>query len=564
MSFPPKGDEFQMYRSREVYQGELTNMKVQLGKQTGLALALLTTLLATFFAMGVFSVAQANTHSATRSITPSTVAPGGELTVSIALSEYGDGGSVTDTLPTGFSLVSGSVQRVGGDGFNRPTSNQVQVILADAGVTSVSYKATAPSEAGGPHAFTGNFVSLDMGAVAIVGVSMVTVAADATGGDDDLATVKTEPGSNQSLKVKGKVVYGETDNIIVNLKDFGVPSSIDPSHVLVTRDGVNATPSDVEVDGTKVTLVGPFDPETAGAGNLSAEADDTTIIDFRRAAGITLPIRHGDYDVKVSTASTTEEDGDGFENKVEVRRQVKVSPTSGTRGTEVTITGKGFLDGTAKVSIGATNYSINANIDDGAFTATVDTAVRDNDGNNVFDGAITGTGEDADRDTTIEVSDSDLNTASTSFEIKPSFTFSPESPTPGEDVTISLVDISNAPISVTFTGAPPIMDVAADPNATPPVTAEDNIRDSDGDASTTTGWKVQVPGTTRIGTVRVTIDHPDADDPLTKTIIIGTKSLELQPQHRCPRPGNHHPGQWLQGPGYHRPGECHHRHQAIR
>ena len=39
-------------------------MKAQLGKPTGLALALLAALLATFLAMGVFSVAQANEHSA--------------------------------------------------------------------------------------------------------------------------------------------------------------------------------------------------------------------------------------------------------------------------------------------------------------------------------------------------------------------------------------------------------------------------------------------------------------------------------------------------------------------
>ena len=30
-------------------------------------------------------------------------------------------------------------------------------------------------------------------------------------------------------------------------------------------------------------------------------------------------------------------------------RDIKVSPTSGTRGTEVTISGKGFTDGTADI-----------------------------------------------------------------------------------------------------------------------------------------------------------------------------------------------------------------------
>ena len=44
-------------------------MKAQLGRPTGLALALLATLLATLLAMGAFSVAQAQTSdpSATRS-----------------------------------------------------------------------------------------------------------------------------------------------------------------------------------------------------------------------------------------------------------------------------------------------------------------------------------------------------------------------------------------------------------------------------------------------------------------------------------------------------------------
>ena len=48
-------------------------MKAQLGRPTGLALALLATLLATLLAMGVFPVAQAQTQtdpSATRSISP--------------------------------------------------------------------------------------------------------------------------------------------------------------------------------------------------------------------------------------------------------------------------------------------------------------------------------------------------------------------------------------------------------------------------------------------------------------------------------------------------------------
>ena len=119
----------------------------------------------------------ASEHSATRSFSAITVAPGGEITVNIALSEYGRGGSVAETLPEGFTLVSGSIELVGGGGLASPSGNQVRVVLAGAGVTNVIYKVTAPSEAGGPHAFTGKFVNFDGKSVDIGGASTVTVAA---------------------------------------------------------------------------------------------------------------------------------------------------------------------------------------------------------------------------------------------------------------------------------------------------------------------------------------------------------------------------------------------------
>ena len=115
-------------------------------------------------------------HSATRSFSATTVAPGAEITVNIALSEYGEGGSVTETLPEGFTLVSGSIEFVGGRGFASPSGNQVRVILAGAGVTNVAYKVTAPSEAGSPFEFTGKFVNFDGKSVDIGGAATVTVS----------------------------------------------------------------------------------------------------------------------------------------------------------------------------------------------------------------------------------------------------------------------------------------------------------------------------------------------------------------------------------------------------
>ena len=118
-------------------------------------------------------------YSAARSFSETTVTPGGEITVNIALSEYGRGGSVTETLPEGFTLVSGSIEFVGGRGFDRSMASQVRVVLTGAGVTNVIYKVTAPSEAGGPFEFKGTFVNFDGESVDIGGDSKVTVAAEA-------------------------------------------------------------------------------------------------------------------------------------------------------------------------------------------------------------------------------------------------------------------------------------------------------------------------------------------------------------------------------------------------
>ena len=369
-----------------------------------------------------------------------------------------------------------------------------------------------------------------------------------------MATTKTTPGSNQSLTLEADVDFTSTDSITVNLEDFGVPSSIAPAQISMdvvggdaeSTTGTGANPSDVEVDGTKVTLVGPYETGGNNPVNLAAQGTSITKIVFRRAAGITLPIRDGDYDIKVSTSSTPEDEGegDGRENLVTVSREITVSPSSGTRGTEVTISGKGFIDGTADIIIGG-DYTIKADVDDGAFTVTVDSAIKNNAGNSVFDGSVSLESGDMDdnRVTNITISDADTNedAPAKTFEIKPSFTFAPESPTPGQDVTINLVDISGEPTSVKFTGAAAIVDQVADPDAVPAVSAIDRIRDSDNDAETLGGWKVQVPGTTRIGNVRVTILHPDYFDDdgdmiaLTKTITIGTNDLTVTPTTVVPR-----------------------------
>ena len=169
---------------------------------------------------------------------------------------------------------------------------------------------------------------------------------------------------------------------------------------------------------------------TANGEDVGSDDHTGATITFRRGAGITLPIRHGDYDVIVENEDG---DDDGVENWVTVRREVSVSPKSGKRGTEITISGKGFADGTADIKIGDRAAFTTAEVDDGTFSLTVDSAAKVNDAN-VF-------GEEK---TPINASDAvgNLAAADAEFEILPSFTISPENPLSGADITITLMDIT--------------------------------------------------------------------------------------------------------------------------
>ena len=343
-------------------------------------------------------------------------------------------------------------------------------------------------------------------------------------------TGSTEPRSDQSLTVRGFVDYSDADNITVNLNKFGVPSSIADNQVVVSVGDNSANPSDIEIDGTKVTLVAPFE-YTSGTSTakLSATVNDLTTITFRRAAGITLPTLHGDYDIKVSTSETPEgtaeeekeAGGDGVTNTVAVKRQVKVSPASGKRGTEITITAKGYTDNTHDVVMGSGSNSLTKTADatDGELTLKIDTSVKNNDDNSVFQGPH-------DTATTITVGDAEAK-----FTIKASFSWKPESPTPGQDITITLADID--PVNPNEAGS---TNFDADDDEAPTITIggeEVQGAGNAGDDKRST-WKGQVHGDTPLGNRRIAVSVGE-DDLTAQNITVGTNELTVTPTTVVPR-----------------------------
>ena len=89
--------------------------------------------------------------TAARSFSATTVAPGGQVTVTITAADYGDAGQVAETLPPGFAYVSSSLS----EGQATVAGQQVQeATFALTGETSFTYTVTA-SGSEGPHTFVG-------------------------------------------------------------------------------------------------------------------------------------------------------------------------------------------------------------------------------------------------------------------------------------------------------------------------------------------------------------------------------------------------------------------------
>ena len=341
-------------------------MKAQLGIPIGLALALLSTLLATFFAMGVFPVAQAQTppHSASRSFSEDTVAPGGEVVVTIDVSGYGNFGSVEETLPAGFSYVSTS-----GGPLVTERDNQLVEFLLVGNVDSFTYTVTA-SDTEGTYTFNGEFVTrvdrVDV-PVDIGGESTVTVDAGATDGNGDgtgITLSSKTAGAAVQVVIKASADTAKTsaNDITVNLAKFGVPTSIPERAVIIADDSrVDHTdgdaryigePGSITVSGTKVTL-SLYARFPGSSSDTAGTLEDGYTITFKQSAGITNPAIAG-----TATVTVGDGDDDSHSLKETIQSVVSLSKGSGARGTEVTVKGVGLGKG------GATVYLVQDDDDD--------------------------------------------------------------------------------------------------------------------------------------------------------------------------------------------------------
>ena len=172
------------------------------------------------------SRADADQHSATRTFSSMSVAPGGELAVTITASGYGSFGGVTETLPDGFIYESSSSPDAGFSVY-KAEGQTVQFVLRS--VNTFTYVVRAPTEAG-PYTFNGQVRNSDKEDLPVGGDSMVTVVADSVPepppSEPEQPTEPEQPaGSTASRSFSAPAVVGNAEAVVTitasGYGDFG-------------------------------------------------------------------------------------------------------------------------------------------------------------------------------------------------------------------------------------------------------------------------------------------------------------------------------------------------------
>ena len=121
------------------------------------------------------------TPSATRSISPGSVRPGGEFTVTIVAENFGSVGRIKDTVPEGFDITSPETE-----------GQTVTLRLLQAEPQTVSYTVTAP-ETTGDYMITGTLEDSERNTHTVTGASRIRVSVPAPPPPPPAPTDPTEP-----------------------------------------------------------------------------------------------------------------------------------------------------------------------------------------------------------------------------------------------------------------------------------------------------------------------------------------------------------------------------------
>ena len=355
-------------------------MQTQLKTLVGAAV-LATLVLAGMLGIFTFSAsrtAQADGHSATRSFSPASVVPGGEVTVTVTFANFeAPVGSVAETLPAGFAYKPLS-SSINDDDFVTITGQEARFTILGT-PQSLTYVVTA-SSVEASHDFSGTFLDGSRASVAVGGTTAVTVtmATGTTGGNGEPETgtgiklSSQEPGARVQIIIRASaaVAIGPNQDIMVDLSAFRVPATIPDAVIDISSDGFDGNPSNVVVTGNKVTMTVPNVKANGDDQNESVMGDYS--IRIKQSAGIENAASGGEKTVRWVENAPNTDAAANKEAKVVIQRVIKLSTTYGVRGTMTKATFKGFSNGTATVNLNDENLD-QVTIADNAGTLEIDT-----------------------------------------------------------------------------------------------------------------------------------------------------------------------------------------------
>ena len=202
--------------------------------------------------------AYASGHSATRSFSATSVAPGEMVTVTIVARDYGNLGRIVETVPSGFTTSDGK--------------QTVTIRLLSAGPKTETYTVTATDNPG-PHTFSGTISDQRRDSRPVVGLSRVTITAPPS--DPEPTAVRTispasvNTGDEFTVSIRANN-YGKVGRIMETLP-AGFTSS-DADGQTVTLRLLSGGPQTVNYRVTAPQSAGNYDI----SGKLQAEDKQET------------------------------------------------------------------------------------------------------------------------------------------------------------------------------------------------------------------------------------------------------------------------------------------------
>ena len=246
---------------------------------------------------------QANNPSASRAFSAPSVAPGGELEVTVTVGGYGAGGRVEETLPAGFGYVDGSTTPAD----IRVTLDGQTVRFTMQGITEFTYKVTA-SGTEDDYTFNGVLKDEDRVSYPVGGDSQITVQAAAVTPDP-----MEGPNARRAFFAPSVAPGGELE-VTVTVGGYGAGGRVEEtlpagfSYV----DG-STTPADIRVtlDGQTVRFTMQGTTEFTYKVTASGTEDDYTFNGVLKDEDrVSYPVG-GDSQITVQAAAVTPDPMEG-------------------------------------------------------------------------------------------------------------------------------------------------------------------------------------------------------------------------------------------------------------